>query len=153
MNRPYEGALYQVPVLAGASPPRKLLTNIDTAITFSPDGKQFAYGMANAIARESALMIANSDGSGACALVTKKGPQFGDFPWLVHKSSMVARWKGDRLRSPNFQPGNPNREGRKECYWDQRKGWIGEANNFTPMASGWSPRVATRRSRADNNCC
>ena len=76
-----EGALYRVPVPIGATPPRRLLTNIDTAITVSPDGKQFAYGVVNALAREGALMIANIDGTGAYALVTKNGPQFGDLPW------------------------------------------------------------------------
>jgi serine/threonine protein kinase/sugar lactone lactonase YvrE len=82
-DKPLEGALYQVPVLAGATPPRRLLTNIDTAITTSPDGKQLAYGVANALAQESALMIANIDGTGAYALVTKTGPRFGDLPWLI----------------------------------------------------------------------
>ena len=72
-DKPHEGALYQVPVLAGATPPRKLLTNIDTAITVSPDGKQFAYGVANSIARESALMIANTDGSGAICACHEEG--------------------------------------------------------------------------------
>jgi Tol biopolymer transport system component len=70
-DKPFEGALYQVPVLAGASPPRKLLTNIDTPITVSPDGKQLAYGVTNALANEATLMIANTDGTGAYALLTK----------------------------------------------------------------------------------
>ena len=82
-DRPNEGALYQAPVQAGSTPPRRLLTNIDTAITISPDGKQLAYGVTNALARESALMIANADGSGAYALVAKKGPRFLDFPWRI----------------------------------------------------------------------
>jgi serine/threonine protein kinase/Tol biopolymer transport system component len=80
-DKPAEGALYQVPVLAGATPPRKLLTNLDSAIAVSPDGKQLAYGVVNSIAKESALMIANTDGTGAYGLVTKNGPQFGDFQW------------------------------------------------------------------------
>ena len=80
-DKPLEGALYQVPVLAGATPPRKLLTNIDSAITVSPDGRQLAYGVVNSIAKESALMIANTDGTGAYALVTKNAAQFGDFQW------------------------------------------------------------------------
>jgi serine/threonine protein kinase/sugar lactone lactonase YvrE len=80
-DKPLEGALYQVPVLGGATPPRRLLTNIDSAITVSPDGKQLAYGVVNAIAKESALMIANTDGTGAYALVIKNGPQFNDFQW------------------------------------------------------------------------
>ena len=80
-GKPAEGALYQVAVLAGSTPPRKLLTNIDSGITVSPDGKQLAYGVVNSIARESALMIVNTDGTGAYPLVTKNGPQFGEFQW------------------------------------------------------------------------
>src|SRR5207245_11428354 len=33
--------LYEVPVLGGAN--RKLLRNVDSAVTFSPDGKRFAF--------------------------------------------------------------------------------------------------------------
>jgi WD40 repeat protein len=54
-------ALYQVPVLGGA--PKKLLVNLlDEPITFSPDGKRFAFARRDA-GKEDALMIANADGS------------------------------------------------------------------------------------------
>ena len=106
-DKPREGALYQVPILAGATPPRKLLTNIDTAITLSPDGKQFAYGVTNALERESALMIANIDGTGAYALATRKGPEFVDFPWLISNPAWSPDGKviacGARIKS---QPGD-----------------------------------------------
>ena len=35
------GSLYAVPTLGGT--PRKVLSNIASPVTFSPDGKQFAY--------------------------------------------------------------------------------------------------------------
>ena len=103
-DKDQEGALYQVPVQAGSTPPRKLLTNIDTAITASPDGKQFAYGATNSLAKESALMIANTDGTGAYALVTKNGPQFGDLPWRFSNPSWSPDGKviayGRRMKAP-----------------------------------------------------
>jgi serine/threonine protein kinase len=65
------GALYKVPTLGGS--PQKVLSRIESAITFSPDGKQFAY------VRESSpegltsqLMVANTDGSNARPIATGK---------------------------------------------------------------------------------
>jgi eukaryotic-like serine/threonine-protein kinase len=55
------GVLYQVPTLGGTS--KKLLTGVDSAVTFSPDGKLFAFvvGYPN---QASSLVLANSDGTG-----------------------------------------------------------------------------------------
>ncbi|MDQ4121383.1 MAG: protein kinase [Acidobacteriota bacterium] len=65
-------ALFQVPTLGGT--PKKLLENINSSpITFSPDGKQFAF-VRNAPGKESALMIANADGTNEQKLVTVKNP-------------------------------------------------------------------------------
>ncbi|HVG39384.1 MAG TPA: protein kinase [Pyrinomonadaceae bacterium] len=55
-----EGALYQVPVLGGT--PKKLLTGINWHVTFSPDGKQFAY-INEPQPGAMMLMVANADGS------------------------------------------------------------------------------------------
>lgn len=67
-NAPGFHYLYSVPVLGGES--RKLLTNIDSAVTFSPDGRQFAFtrGLSNRSILE--LRIAYADGSGE-RLLTK----------------------------------------------------------------------------------
>ena len=65
------GALYKVPTLGGS--PQKILSRIESPVTFSPDGKQFAY------VRESSpegltsqLMVANIDGSDARPIATGK---------------------------------------------------------------------------------
>jgi eukaryotic-like serine/threonine-protein kinase len=54
--------LYTMPVLGGT--PRQLIRDIDTPVSFSPDGKQFAFlrGIPNATAVE--LRIASADGTG-----------------------------------------------------------------------------------------
>jgi Tol biopolymer transport system component len=53
------GGLYQVPVLGGAT--RKILTDIDSQISFAPDKKHFAF-MRNDLSRKEAhLIIANLD--------------------------------------------------------------------------------------------
>jgi Tol biopolymer transport system component len=68
------GVLYRVPALGG--PPTKLLTNIDSPVTFSPDGKRLAFVRGNIASKgESALLIANADGTGEQALATRKLPQ------------------------------------------------------------------------------
>ncbi len=66
------GSIYQVPVLGGV--PVKIMEDIDSPITFSPDGRQFAFVRMYPRERESALMVANSDGSNERALVVKKMP-------------------------------------------------------------------------------
>jgi serine/threonine protein kinase len=68
------GTLYRVPVLGGI--PVKILDRIDAPVTFSPDGKQFALIRGNYPNEgESAIVIANIDGSGERNLVVKKAPQ------------------------------------------------------------------------------
>lgn len=53
--------LYRVPMVGGT--PRKLISDVDSAVTFSPDGKRLAF-MRNSNERsEVALIVANSDGS------------------------------------------------------------------------------------------
>ena len=68
------GILYRVPVLGGI--PVKVLEKIDAPVSFSPDGKQFALVRSNYPNQgESAIVIANVDGSGERDLVVKKLPQ------------------------------------------------------------------------------
>jgi TolB protein len=68
------GTLYRIPVLGGT--PVKVLEKIDGPISFSPDGKQFVLVRGNyPNTGESALVIANLDGSGQRDLVVKKTPE------------------------------------------------------------------------------
>jgi Tol biopolymer transport system component/DNA-binding winged helix-turn-helix (wHTH) protein len=66
------GSIYQVPVLGGV--PVKIIEDVDSPITFSPDGRQIAFVRIYPRERESALMIADSDGSNERALAVKKMP-------------------------------------------------------------------------------
>ena len=68
------GTLYRVPMLGGT--PVKVLDRIDAPVSFSPDGKQFVLLRGNYPNRgESALVVANADGSGQYDLVVKKLPE------------------------------------------------------------------------------
>jgi serine/threonine protein kinase len=67
------GIVYQIPVLGGE--PRKIIEDVDTPITFSPDGKRFAFIRHYPKAGETALFIANSDGTGAQKIASRHRPK------------------------------------------------------------------------------
>ncbi|MFL6468994.1 MAG: TolB family protein [Pyrinomonadaceae bacterium] len=65
-------SLFQVPTLGGI--PKKILENLDVdTISFSPDGKQFAF-IRFERGKEWVLMIANADGTGERKLVSHPNP-------------------------------------------------------------------------------
>jgi serine/threonine protein kinase/Tol biopolymer transport system component len=72
---PGYSVLYQVPSLGGAA--RKILFDIDTGVSFSPDGKRLVFCRGYPDRAESALMVASSDGTGERKLVVRKGGTLG----------------------------------------------------------------------------
>jgi serine/threonine protein kinase/Tol biopolymer transport system component len=72
-----QGALYRIPVLGGA--PRKLLVNIQSVISLSPDDKRFAFYRSNSGEGEEVLMVVNADGSGEHKLTSRKGDEWFEF--------------------------------------------------------------------------
>ncbi len=74
-------SLYQMPVLGGTQ--KKLSTDVDGAITYSPDGKMIAFVRGNAPAMgESGVIIANADGTNERILASRKRPE--TFPWWTY---------------------------------------------------------------------
>src|SRR5712664_802329 len=67
-------SLYQVPVLGGA--PKKLIDDLTTPITISPDGKQAAFIRSDISKGEDSLIIASLDGAGERKLITRKPPNY-----------------------------------------------------------------------------
>jgi serine/threonine protein kinase len=66
--------LYQMPVLGGTQ--KKLITNAEGGVSYSPDGRQFAFVREEyPSAEESALFIANADGTGERILASRKTPE------------------------------------------------------------------------------
>ncbi len=65
--------LHQVSVLGGAS--RKLASNVDTPVSFSPQGDRMTFVRSSKATLSTSLMIANSDGSNERVLATLKEPQ------------------------------------------------------------------------------
>ncbi len=66
------GVLYRIPALGGQSD--KVAQDVDTPITFSSDGKRFAWVRGFPQSGETALMVANSDGSGEQKIVSLQRP-------------------------------------------------------------------------------
>ncbi len=65
--------LYQMPVLGGTQ--KKLITHAQGGVSYSPDGKQFAFVREEyPSAEESSLLIANADGTGEQILAQQKAP-------------------------------------------------------------------------------
>jgi serine/threonine protein kinase len=69
-NNP-NGTLFQVPVLGGTS--KKVLENVSLPITFSPDGKRFAFLRLEFDYSKSSLVTANTDGTGERQLAAITG--------------------------------------------------------------------------------
>lgn len=70
--------LYRVPLLGGAT--RRLNHDVDSAVTFKPDGKQFAFLRYDGNTKESAIVISDADGNNERRLVTRKSPDVFAFP-------------------------------------------------------------------------
>ncbi len=71
---PVYGALYRVPVLGGSAV--KLVDDVDSAITFAPDGQRMAFVRLDPLKAESSIITANADGSQQQKLATRKLPEF-----------------------------------------------------------------------------
>lgn len=66
--------LYQVPVLGGTT--RKLISDVGSAVTLSPDGKRLAFIRRFIEQGEDGVMVANADGTGERKIAVRKFPNF-----------------------------------------------------------------------------
>jgi serine/threonine protein kinase/Tol biopolymer transport system component len=69
------GTLYQVPVFGG--PARRIMSGVTSPVTFSPDGKEFAFVRPSS--SESDLVVANADGTGERKIATRRLPAYFSF--------------------------------------------------------------------------
>jgi serine/threonine protein kinase/Tol biopolymer transport system component len=70
------GTLYRVPALGGSS--TKLISDVDSPVSFSPDGQRLAFVRGSSTG-EYALMVANADGTGEQKLAVRRSPDLYDF--------------------------------------------------------------------------
>jgi serine/threonine protein kinase/Tol biopolymer transport system component len=85
--------LYQVSVLGGT--PKKILSDVDTPVTFSPDSKRLAFVRGEPTKGEWHLIVANADGTDEKPLVVLKSPQFYEIPAWSPDGKSIAVALGD----------------------------------------------------------
>jgi len=69
------GRVYEISILGG-QPRLRVSSGVDSSVTFSPDGKRIAFLRNHyPTPAESALLVANADGSGERVLLSKKAPE------------------------------------------------------------------------------
>ncbi len=78
-SNPGLGVLYQIPVLGGT--PHKLVDDVDSAISFAPDGQHFVFLRNSETEANSKIIIANADGNGERVLAKLPLPGYNDPAW------------------------------------------------------------------------
>ena len=94
-------SLYRVPVLGGTA--TKLIEDIDTPITFSPDGRRFAFMRASMTRGTTELIVADADGGNSRALgVAPEGDKFQSegLSWSPDGRRILASATTTRPRAP-----------------------------------------------------
>jgi eukaryotic-like serine/threonine-protein kinase len=119
------GFLYKIPALGGTA--KRLIADVDSKVTFSPDGRQLAFVRNSTERNESALMVAKEDGSGERQLAVRKGPKFFRYAaWSPNGKTIAAA-------AINFESGTyrgspveiPVRGGVERPLTQRQWAWIG----------------------------
>ena len=95
-QHPGVGFLYQIPVLGGN--PRKLMDDVDSAVSFSPDGQQMVYLRDSSTDASATLIIAHADGTGERVLSRMPLPGYSDPAW-----SPDGKWIAASVLDPGTQ--------------------------------------------------
>lgn len=166
LNKPL-GELYQVSVLGGDS--RMLLRDVDTAPTFSPDGRQLAFMRNNPVEQETSLMIANSDGTSERALATRKNSYHFWTPAWSPDGRLIACVSGDKTTAQasvigiNVEDGSERQLTTQKWRLIERLAWLADGSGLVLLAPAdetsetsqlWSlsyPEGAARRITNDLN--
>jgi serine/threonine protein kinase/Tol biopolymer transport system component len=147
-QHPGVGFLYQIPVLGGT--PRKLMDDVDSAVSFSPDGTQMVYLRDSSNDASSTLIVARSDGTGERVLSKLPLPGYSDPSW-----SSDGKWIAASVLDPGTRNLgrvvllNPDTGKEKTIYAGtailQKPTWMPDSEHllliFHDVSSDWNGQV------------
>jgi eukaryotic-like serine/threonine-protein kinase len=114
------GTLFQVPSLGGVS--RQLIVDVDSPVSFSPDGKKFVFVRDSTASKTSKLIVANADGSGEKVIAS------ADFPNIY---SGGAAWSPDGARIASAKAVSADEQSLEVITVDVDKGTEGRVGSRT----------------------
>ena len=123
------GVLYKIPSLGGT--PQKIIEDVDSHITISPDGKRIAFIRNFPVEKESVLMVANTDGAEIRKLKVRKSPERFSSPdgpaWSPDGKTIACAIFNKVAQESYFQVGGFNAEsGAESVINDQKWHWMGQ---------------------------
>jgi len=125
------GTLYQVASLGGA--PRQLIMDVDSPVSFSPDGERIVFVRQSTAARNSSLMAANADGTGQKPVVVVKypasfamdGPSWSpDGKRIAIGKSLKGDFQSFILETVEVDTGAEARVGSREWDYMRQSAWL-----------------------------
>jgi len=133
----FSASLYSIPIFGGEE--KKLVENVGSSITFSPDGKRFAFVRHHPIKNESYFVVASADGTNEQILATLKGDErfkesgpawSPDGKVIATGISKTANGEHDYLASVSLADGTIKPIGSQQ--WDDvgRVGWLADGSGL-----------------------
>lgn len=143
--------LYQLPITGGL--PVKLLSGVDSAVSFSPNGKQFTFIREDQTTRKSDLLICNADGTDERHLATctapdnfsVDGPSWSPDGRLIAIGKMIpAPDFHFRLMSVQVADGKEQPIGETKWAWMMRVAWLSDGEGLVVVGKLKSRGINTQ---------
>ena len=140
-SNPLPRVLYRVAALGGV--PQKLLTHLDWCPTFSPDGSRISFVRYSESRNESALMIANADGTNEQKIAVRPYNEPYTYPAWSPDGQIIAASAGsvelgDSFRevvAVNLADGTEKTLTTRKWYWIDKIAWLADSSGLMMSAN------------------